>query len=285
MFIKTELENFNIIFNTELRNSLDLIKDTPKKLLDAIEYILFSGGKRIRPFLMYQVYNMFSDNINEIMDISIALEMIHTYSLVHDDLPAMDNDDYRRGKLTVHKKFGEDIAILTGDALLNLAFEKIALKINSSNDIKEYDKYTKSFLEISKYSGARGMIGGQVLDMELSNESINIIEMYEKKTSDLFKTAVVIGGIIGNGTEKEVDMLRNYGKNLGIAYQLKDDILDNDEDLKINKITLSTKLGIIESNKLLEKYTEEAYKNLEELKNRDTKKLIELTNLLMGRKY
>lgn len=290
MSIVKSLEDFRIVFDNEMEKRLELLNDIPNNLLEAVRYSIFSGGKRIRPFLMMEVFKNYSKNYDELYDFAIALECIHSYSLVHDDLPSMDNDDYRRGKLTVHKKFGEDIAILVGDTLLNFAFEIISEKLLKAKSIDEASRLVLAFNELGKYSGSKGMIGGQVLDMEIhnNNDYNSILEMYKLKTAGLFSAATVIGAILSNANDEEVEQFRIFGDSLGIAYQIQDDILDMEEDLAIEKITIATNLGVEKANDLVNEFTKRAFENLEFLKEKSKNNITnleELTNLLAGRQY
>lgn len=287
MSIKSDIKEFGILFDDKLRERLSILNDVPKSLYEAVEYIIFSGGKRIRPYLMVESFKVFDDDIEKVLDYAIALEMIHTYSLVHDDLPAMDNDDYRRGKLTVHKAYGEDIAILVGDTLLNLAYEIISISLKDCISIQEFRVNNEAFFEMAKYSGAKGMIGGQVLDMEIErdNKGIDILDMYSLKTGGLFKTSTVVGSILGGASVENVEKMREFGELLGLAYQIQDDILDNDEDLIINKATISTVYGKDRAREISEDYSEKALTLLREIDSEKTRKLKELTDTLMGRSY
>jgi geranylgeranyl diphosphate synthase type II len=212
-----------------------------KKIYEAMEYSLFTGGKRLRPIIALKAYEIFDANLEKILPFAAAIEMIHTYSLIHDDLPSMDDDDFRRGKPTNHKVFGEAMAILTGDGLLNLAFETMLnYTINNSHSIDEYKCYVRAMEEISIYSGTNGMIGGQVLDVLGGFENMDelkLIYMYRTKTAGLIQASLVSGAIIGGANDEYIEKLRKFGLNLGLAYQIKDDILDYAEDESINKMT------------------------------------------------
>ncbi|SQB91502.1 geranylgeranyl pyrophosphate synthase [Clostridium tetanomorphum] len=195
-----------------------------KKIYEAMAYSINVGGKRIRPILMLLTYEMYDKDYKKILPAACALEMIHTYSLIHDDLPAMDNDDLRRGKPTNHKVFGEALAILAGDALLNEAFN-ILLKNSLSNG----KSWVKAASLIGEASGADGMIGGQVVDILGENKNINIEELYymhRKKTGELIKVAILSGSVLGEAEEKDLNILQEFGEKLGLAFQIKDDILD-----------------------------------------------------------
>ncbi|WP_195952848.1 polyprenyl synthetase family protein [Clostridium saudiense] len=195
-----------------------------KVIYDSASYSLNIGGKRIRPLLMLLTYNMYKENWREILEFSSAIEMIHTYSLIHDDLPCMDNDDLRRGKPTNHKVYGEDIAVLAGDALLNEAMN-VMMKFSLNHGREALVASQK----IAEAAGAEGMIGGQVVDIinegkKISEEELRYMHM--KKTGALIKVSIVAGAILGNASEEEIELLEKFGENLGLAFQIKDDILD-----------------------------------------------------------
>jgi geranylgeranyl diphosphate synthase type II len=224
-----------------LKTSMDHKNSYQKKIYEAMEYSLFTGGKRLRPIIALKAYEIFDANLEKILPFAAAIEMIHTYSLIHDDLPSMDDDDFRRGKPTNHKVFGEAMAILAGDGLLNLAFETMLnYTINNSHSIDEYKCYVRAMEEISIYSGTNGMIGGQVLDVLGGFENMDelkLIYMYRTKTAGLIQASLVSGAIIGGANDEYIEKLREFGLNLGLAYQIKDDILDYAEDESINKMT------------------------------------------------
>jgi len=186
-----------------------------------------SGGKRLRPILLLGTYEIFEKDDEKVMPFACAMEMIHTYSLIHDDLPAMDNDDYRRGKLSNHKMFNEATAILAGDALLNKAFE-VGLEaiINYNLDV---NRAVKALSAISNSSGTEGMIGGQIVDI-FGNFQIKTLDelkyMYALKTGAIIKSSVVAGAYLGGAINDELTALENYAENIGIAFQIEDDILD-----------------------------------------------------------
>jgi geranylgeranyl diphosphate synthase type II len=230
------------------------------------------------------------------MGFACAIEMIHTYSLVHDDLPAMDNDDYRRGKLTNHKVYGEAMAILAGDALLNKAFE-VALEESVKLNLEE-DKIIKSLMVLANLSGTEGMIGGQVVDLvsERKEIDIDILKyMHYMKTGALIRCAAKIGCIIGGANEQQMDLIGEYANNLGLAFQIKDDILDvvgNPEkigkpigsDRGNNKSTFVTLMGIDKSKKFEKELTK---KSIESMKSfgYQSEFLVSLANYLLNRDY
>lgn len=216
--------------------------DIPPRLKESMVYSAEAGGKMLRPILLAASYEMFSKDINKILSIGVALEMIHTYSLIHDDLPSMDNDDYRRGKLTNHKVFDEATAILAGDALLTYSFEII------STDPYLTDKQKIEIIKLlSSSSGAKGMVGGQILDLEAENHPVELHELekiHTMKTGELLKFAIYSGAYLGNATNEQLNHLREFAYYLGLIFQVQDDILDVTGD--VNKI--GKPLGSDQSN-------------------------------------
>lgn len=197
-----------------------------KTVLSAMNYTMQAGGKRIRPLLMYLTYEMFGGDSSAIEPFMAAIEMIHTYSLIHDDLPAMDNDDYRRGRLTAHKVYGEDMAILAGDGLLNYAFEIAAGSFaGHMGDVQ----IAEALMVLTRKPGIYGMIGGQTADVELSGKQINkeqLAFIYENKTGALIEAAMMIGAILGGACEDEILKVEQAASRIGLAFQIQDDILD-----------------------------------------------------------
>ena len=209
---------------------LQELKQTPildEKLYKAMEYSLMAGGKRIRPILLMaaaDAVNSHGIKGENFLSVASALEMIHTYSLIHDDLPAMDNSDYRRGKLTNHKVFGEAMAILAGDALLTLAFEVISRQKNV-----KYPVLLEVAMEVSKAAGASGMVGGQSIDLDSEDKKIDLAtlkKMHLGKTGALFKASIRCGAILAGANNKQLAALTTYAENFGWAFQITDDILD-----------------------------------------------------------
>ncbi len=270
----------------ELNNVLKDKNGYQKRIFEAIDYSLFTGGKRLRPIMAIKSYEMFKKDIEEIMPYAMAIEMIHTYSLIHDDLPVMDDDDFRRGKPTNHKVFGEAMSILAGDGLLNLAFETISNHIESSKTIDEYRRHVRTLKEISRYSGIYGMIGGQVVDLLSNYDTMTeekIIFMYKTKTAALIQSALVSGAIMGEATDMEIEFIREFGFNLGLAYQIRDDILDMEEDSDIKKLTYLTFHDINKAEDAVKEYSRRAIESLKKLKDRDISFFIELTEKLVKR--
>jgi len=193
-------------------------------LADSMNYSLSAGGKRLRPIMLMAAADAAGTNGEAFCRIACALEFVHTYSLIHDDLPAMDNDDYRRGKLTNHKVYGDATAILTGDALLTMAFDIIT----SVNTVKP-DILLKVIKELAYAAGAEGMVGGQVIDLQSENKRINIDELrklHSAKTGALFCAAIRIGAILAEASDEQLQALTRYAKEFGLAFQITDDILD-----------------------------------------------------------
>ncbi|MSS77008.1 polyprenyl synthetase family protein [Anaerococcus sp. WCA-380-WT-2B] len=233
-------------------------------LNEALRYATDSG-KRIRPILFLESYKMLTKKSylnDEIIEMALNIEMIHAYSLVHDDLPSMDNDDLRRGKPTVHKKFGEDIAILIGDSLLNLAFE------NSLNLAKNGQRFLDASLYLSKASGIDGMIKGQVYDLRrnLEIDLSYILEVYKNKTSRLFMAACVMAGLLNGLSEDKLKALENYAYYLGLSFQIQDDLLDKNEKNELNILSCKS---LDEANSLLLDFNNKAKENINKFKNND----------------
>jgi geranylgeranyl diphosphate synthase type II len=198
----------------------------PEKIYEAMRYSLLAGGKRLRPILCLATCELVGGTVEMAMPTACALEMVHTMSLIHDDLPAMDNDDYRRGKLTNHKVYGEDIAILAGDGLLAYAFEYIAAQTQNV----PAGRVLQVIARLARAVGASGLVGGQVVDLEsegksnIQEETLNFIHTH--KTGALLEACVVCGGILAGATDADQERLSSYAKNIGLAFQIVDDILD-----------------------------------------------------------
>lgn len=248
-----------------------------KIIMEAMEYSLMAGGKRIRPMLMQEMYHLFGGKEKLIYPFIAAIEMIHTYSLVHDDLPAIDNDDYRRGRKTTHVVYGEDMGILAGDALLNYAFETAA---TAFADFPEDSLLIgKAMGILAKKAGIYGMIGGQVTDVretghKLSREKLDFI--YALKTGALIESSMMIGAVLAGASEEEIKQAEKIAAKTGFAFQVQDDILDVTStsetlgkpvhsDEKNEKTTYVTLVGIEEAKKIVERESEEAIRILETL--------------------
>jgi geranylgeranyl diphosphate synthase, type II len=215
------------LVDAELERLLPAENERPSLIHQAMRYSLFAGGKRVRPILCIESFRIFSSEVGAVLPVACALEFIHTYSLIHDDLPALDNDDLRRGQPTCHKKFGEAMAILAGDALLTLAFEALAgARVPASERVALIQ-------EVASSAGTRdGMVGGQVADLEAEGKEVTA-EMLEyihrSKTAALIRAAIVSGAIAGGASREDQDRLRTFGGLIGWAFQVTDDILDVEE--------------------------------------------------------
>lgn len=226
MEIKQHLNRYIELVNRELERYMSIHPSKNKTLIDAMNYSLMAGGKRLRPILAIASYEIFNNQLEEILPYACAIEMIHTYSLIHDDLPAMDNDDYRRGKPTNHKVFGEGIAVLAGDGLLNYAFE---IMLQDAVKRRNMKPYVEGMQVIANSAGINGMIGGQVVDLESENRIIDgdtLEYIHLNKTAALITAPLKIGAIIGQASEKDVANMEFIGRNLGLAFQIRDDVLD-----------------------------------------------------------
>ncbi|BEO90044.1 polyprenyl synthetase family protein [Fusobacterium animalis] len=255
-------------FETELKKELKELS-YPETIANGMEYAILNGGKRLRPFLLFATLELLNEDIKKGVKSAIALEMIHSYSLVHDDLPALDNDDYRRGKLTTHKVFGEAKGILIGDSLLTYAFYVLSqknLELLSSKQIVNIISKT------SEYAGINGMIGGQMIDIESENKKIDLETLkyiHSHKTGKLIKLPIEIACIIANVEKDKKEVLEEYADLIGLAFQVKDDILDVEgtfedlgkpvgSDVDLHKATYPSILGMEESKKILNNTVEKA---------------------------
>lgn len=286
----------NQILKEEIENYLSkLFKNEgtyDKKLYEAMDYSLNIGGKRIRPLLFMNTYSVYKDNYKDVMDVAAAIEMIHTYSLIHDDLPCMDNDDLRRGKPTNHKVFGEAMALLAGDGLLSEAMN-VMFKYCTYKDLNA----VKACSLIAEACGAYGMVGGQVVDMistgkEISKEQLKY--MHRKKTGALIKAAILSGAVLGEAPTDEYKLFEEFGEKVGLAFQIKDDILDivgdsktmgkkAKSDIENDKTTYVNTYGLDECKKMCIDITEECMNILSKI-NGDTEGLRRITEFLLERK-
>lgn len=256
--------------NTRLIKITDCFQDS--KVKDAMKYSLLAGGKRIRPLLMLRIIQSYGLNYHDYLDAACAIEMIHTYSLIHDDLPGMDNDDLRRGKPTCHRQFDEATAILAGDGLLNEA-ANVILKANYNSELKI------ALLSILyQASGVNGMILGQALDIEFENKKANRKELdliHHHKTGDLISASMQMGALVANVDDLET--FKEIGYKIGLAFQIQDDILDvvgNSEllgknvgsDIENNKSTYVTLMGVAKSQEIADCYFNEAITLINKLK-------------------
>lgn len=266
----------------------------PEKIYQAMRYSLLAGGKRLRPILCLATCEMGGGTIEMALPTACALEMIHTMTLIHDDLPAMDNDDYRRGQLTNHKVYGESIAILAGDGLLALAFEYIAA--HTQNVAAE--RVVQVISRLGRAVGAAGLVGGQVVDLEsegksdVSPETLQFI--HNHKTAALLEACVVSGGILAGLAAPELQLLSNYAQNIGLAFQIVDDILDitktkeelgksAGKDLQAQKVTYPSLWGIDESKRQAQQLITEAKSELAPFD--DAKPLLAIADFIIRRTH
>ncbi|MGN0692180.1 MAG: polyprenyl synthetase family protein [Oscillospiraceae bacterium] len=285
----TELTNKRLLEYKERYGGKET--DYQHEITEAMWYSLMSGGKRLRPGLVLEFSRICGGDVQTALAAACAIEMIHTFSLIHDDLPCMDNDDIRRGKPSCHKAYGEAMALLAGDALEDLAFQVIA-----DDDKLSDEKKVKLILELSRAVGTDGMIGGQVIDMENVNGAVfsedKLLEMYSMKTSALISCACRMG-VICAGRYELLEAAGEFGRQLGLSFQITDDILDitstTEElgkpvgsDKELGKSTYAAEMGLEKARYAAAEYTQRAEKALEEFPDRDF--LTELTGYLLRRK-
>jgi len=274
MNFSAELKDRQDYINRVLDEFLPVAEGRQKTVLEAMHYSVTIGGKRIRPMMMAEVYRTFAPDgeLAKAEPFMAAMEMLHTYSLVHDDLPEMDNDMYRRGQLTTHAKYGADMAILAGDALLNYSFETACKAFTNGVDANWDIRVAKALQIFGHKAGIFGMIGGQVVDVEKTGQPLSEAEIafiYELKTCALLEASMMIGAVLGGATEEELALVERMAKNIGMAFQIQDDILDltGDEaklgkpigsDEKNEKTTYVTLHGLESSSDKVKKLSEEA---------------------------
>ena len=275
-FKQEQEENISYVEDV-LKNYLPKNPSFQKTIYDAMEYSVMAGGKRLRPMMMYQAYKMFGGEDKELIEpFMAAIEMIHTYSLVHDDIPAMDNDTYRRGRKTTHVVYGEDMGILAGDALLNFAYETA---INGASAAKAAKNAINALAILSKKAGIMGMVGGQVVDVELTGKKLDeerLDFIFKLKTGALLEASLMVGAALAGADEKYIELMEQAGLNIGMAFQIQDDILDvtsTTEELgkpvhsdeKNDKTTYVSLYGLEKSHEDVEKYSKKALSIMEEL--------------------
>lgn len=272
--LKERLIEYSELVNEEFERIFDLADCPEKTLRESMKYSLTAGGKRLRPALILEGYRLFKPDYKKALPFACAMEMIHTFSLIHDDLPAIDNDDLRRGKPTNHKVFGESTAILAGDALLNKAYEVISKDLvngeNVENKIKAFNLFSES---------VDNMIKGEFVDISLEGKTITETElmyMHDNKTGALIKGSLLIGAILAGASLKDIKILEEYAEIIGVNFQIKDDILSETGDEKIlgkpigndkirGKCTFVTLFGLETAFEKLEKYTEKAIEKIKSL--------------------
>ena len=281
------MDKLQILYNNKIDKVTDIIysfcpteEGLQQTVFDAMNYSVKAGGKRLRPLVLLETLKLFGGEEEEAYPFMAAIEMIHTYSLVHDDLPAMDNDKYRRGKLTTHAKFGENMAILAGDALLNYAYEIMSDAVMNSKYPK---RAIRAMQTIARKAGIYGMVGGQTVDVEnegkeMSIDPINYI--HNLKTAALIEGSMMAGAILAGAKAEEIDIVEKIAKSIGVAFQIQDDILDVTGDTnqlgkavlsdeKNHKTTYVSLLGVNISKEHVKRYSREAIELLESLNKDD----------------
>jgi len=271
----SELGKRTIIVNEALERLLPPVETYPRIIHEAVRYSLFAGGKRLRPVLALASAEILGGSQRDILPAACALELIHTYSLIHDDLPAMDNDDLRRGMPTCHKKYGEAMAILAGDALLTMAFELITLC--PVTDVITPASLITVITEISRASGTAGLVGGQVVDIMSTSSKVDeetLDYIHRCKTGAMYRASVRTGAILSGAGQRDLDNLTGYAEHLGMAFQIADDILDivGDEknigkpvksDIKNDKATYPAMYGIEEAGRMARDQMEKALSSID----------------------
>ena len=295
MDLKKYLQEKEDIVNKALDTLLPKEDEFPQRLHKAMRYSIFAGGKRIRPILVIAAAEVFGKTAANVINIACAIELIHTYSLIHDDLPAIDNDDLRRGLPTNHKVFGEAIALLAGDALLTKAFQIMSQPSAVSG--QQSALILKSIHEIAKAAGSTGMVGGQVVDIESEGKEVAfpVLEyIHIHKTGELILASVKAGAILAGAENKELETITRYGEAIGLAFQIADDIIDvegNKEDVgkniggdaKKGKVTYPSILGVDESRKRARELVDMAITALKDF-DRKAEPLREIARYIVERK-
>lgn len=275
MDFKESLKNYQELINKELDKYIIKEQCYEKTLNEAIEYSLISDAKRLRPILILEAYKLFSEDYEKVLPFAVAMEMTHTASLIHDDLPGIDDDDYRRGRLTNHKKYNEATAILAGDLLLTRSYIVMTSQLKENTDIEETRKQIRVINEFA--NAVDRMLVGEYLDTENEGKKITKEELdyiHNNKTGEFFKYCIRAGAILAGAKESNVEELTLYAKKIGLAFQIKDDILSETGDAKImgkpvgndkdkEKCTYVTRFGLEEAEKYLEKVITEALEILE----------------------
>ncbi len=266
--LNTRVEQINALMDEILLKNVG----PQEYLMEAMRYSVLGGGKRLRPMLMSETGKLFSENADKSLKYFMAaIELIHSYSLVHDDMPCIDDDEYRRGRKTTHAVYGEATALLAGDGLLNFAYETAALGIKESDDLR---KAARAFEILSNKAGIRGMVGGQAVDVRAEKENKKIsgeelLFIHENKTAALIEASMMIGGVLSGAAEGDVLKLEEAASKIGIAFQIRDDILDVEgsfeelgkpigSDESSNKVTYVSLFGLEKAKEDVEKYSADA---------------------------
>jgi geranylgeranyl diphosphate synthase type II len=269
--IKTHLEREGAGVDRELERLLPEINTPPASIHQAMRYSVFAGGKRLRPILCLEAGRLLAAEERPLLRIAAALELVHTYSLIHDDLPALDNDDLRRGRPTSHRMFGEAVAILAGDGLLTLAFEVI-----TTPDLIPSDRQLRLANDLAQAIGTRGMVGGQVVDLESTQESVDAARLrfiHSGKTGAFIRASVRAGALAAGASDRDLGLISHYGERIGLAFQIADDLLDVlgsteamgkavGKDGARHKSTYPSLYGIEESQRMARHLVDEACESL-----------------------
>jgi len=292
--LKAYLRNRQKEIDRALNHYLPKANTKPVTLHKAMRYSLFAGGKRLRPILCLAAAEACRGNIDDALPLACALECIHTYSLVHDDLPSMDNDDFRRGRPTCHKVFGEGIAVLAGDALLTIAFEIVS----RAKPARRYDTSTL-LREIAVAAGSKKLIAGQVADLEAEGKNVKRDQLqfiHENKTAAILKSSVRLGAMSANAQAKKLAAITRFGERLGLAFQVIDDILDVTQtseilgksagkDVAAKKATYPAVIGLDKSRAEARQLTRQAHDALSAFSTSDAEPMHALANYLLEREY
>ena len=286
MNFKEQLAQKTKDMETVLQQYLPKEEGYQKKVIEAMNYSALAGGKRLRPMLMQETAQLFSGQAKGLSCFMAAIEMIHNYSLVHDDLPAMDNDEYRRGRKTTHVVYGEGMAVLAGDGLLNYAFETAAKAFEDADTLGDYKRIARAMQILGTKAGIYGMIGGQCADLEAERMGDNVTEqmllfIHEHKTAALIEAAMTIGAVLAGASEEEISSVEKCAYNIGIAFQIQDDILDITSSLEVlgkpigsdeknHKLTYVAMHGLEESARQVEELSREAIAILHSFTNRNS---------------
>jgi geranylgeranyl diphosphate synthase, type II len=292
--LKTYLVTRQKLIDRALNRYLPKANKKPATLHRAMRYSLFAGGKRLRPILCLATAEACGGKVDDALPLACAMECIHTYSLVHDDLPSMDDDDFRRGRPTCHKVFGEGIAVLAGDALLTIAFEIVSRA-------RPRPRYDMSALlrEVAVAAGSQKLIAGQVADLEAEGKNVKRRELqfiHQNKTAAILRSSVRLGAMSANADARKLAATTQFGQRLGLAFQIIDDILDVTQtseilgksagkDVAAKKATYPAVIGLKESRAEARRLTREAHKALSAFSNRDAETLYALANYLLEREY
>lgn len=297
MNFQDELKNRTKEIEAVLKSFLPEEKGFAKTMAQAMNYSVLAGGKRLRPMLILETCRMFGGRGELAYPFMAAMEMIHTHSLVHDDLPALDNDDYRRGRLTTHKVYGEAMGVLSGVSLLNYAYEVMFTAFDKAKNTGEQAKVIQALKVMAHKTGIYGMLGGQSVDVENDGKPVTkemLDYIYENKTSALIEGSMMTGAILGGASQEEVNAVEKAARNIGLAFQIQDDILDVTStaeelgkpihsDEKNHKTTYVTLMGIEAASQQVAELSEEAVKLLEGM-NKKNEFLFTLVKELVGRR-